>query len=203
MIAGLEDVTKGEIFIEDNKVNDIPPKDRDIAMVFQSYALYPHMTVFQNIEYPLKIKNVPKEKRKDQVLETAKKVQLEGLLKRLPKQLSGGMRKRVDLARGFAAEPEVLLMDEPFGALDIMTKEKLQEELHNLWVNNPRTIIFITHDVEEAVFLGNRVILMTPRPGKIDLVIEPNLKNNRDMSIKSEAIFFENVKKIRSRLKEY
>ena len=83
-----------------------------------------------------------------------------------------------------------------------MTKEKLQEELHKLWIDNPKTIIFITHDVEEAVFLGNRVILMTPRPGKIDLIIEPNLKINRDMSIKSEAIFFENVKKIRSKLKE-
>ena len=113
------------------------------------------------------------------------------------------MRKRVDLARGFAAEPEVLLMDEPFGALDIITKEKLQEELYNLWVNNPRTIIFITHDVEEAIFLGDRVILLTPRPGKIDLVIEPNLKNNRDMSVKSESVFFENVKKIRSRLKKH
>ena len=112
------------------------------------------------------------------------------------------MRKRVDLARGFAAEPEVLLMDEPFGALDVMTKEKLQEELHKLWVDDPKTIIFITHDVEEAVFLGNRVILMTPRPGKIDLVIEPNLKLNRDMTIKSEVVFFDHVKKIRSRLKE-
>ena len=93
-------------------------------------------------------------------------------------------------------------MDEPYGALDVMTKEKLQEELHKLWVNNPKTIIFITHDVEEAVFLGNRVVLMTPRPGKIDLVIEPNLKINRDMSIKSESMFFDNVKKIRSRLKK-
>ena len=97
---------------------------------------------------------------------------------------------------------EVLLMDEPFGALDIMTKEKLQEELHKLWVNNPKTIIFITHDVEEAVFLGNRVILMTPRPGKIDLIIEPKLKVNRDMSIKTDSTFFDNVTKIRTRLKE-
>ncbi len=112
------------------------------------------------------------------------------------------MRKRVDLARGFAAEREVLLMDEPFGALDIMTKEKLQEELHKLWVNNPKTIIFITHDVEEAVFLGNRVVLMTPRPGKIDLIIEPKLKVNRDMSIKTDSTFFDNVTKIRTRLKE-
>ena len=107
------------------------------------------------------------------------------------------------MARGYAANPEVLLMDEPFGALDIMTKENLQEELHKLWVENPKTIVFITHDIDEAVFLGDKVILMTPRPGKIDLIIEPKLKKNRDMSVKTNNEFIDNVKKIRSRLQKH
>ena len=128
---------------------------------------------------------------------------MEDFKKAWPRQLSGGMRKRVDLARAFAAEPELLLMDEPFGALDIMTKEKLQEELRKFWVERPRTIVFITHDVEEAVFLGDKVIVMTPRPGRIDLIIEPNLSKNRDMSIKSDSVFFDNVKKIRQRIKDH
>ncbi|HIC41485.1 MAG TPA: ABC transporter ATP-binding protein, partial [Pelagibacterales bacterium] len=105
IVAGLEKPNSGKVLIDAKDVTDYAPKDRDVAMVFQSYALYPHMTVFQNIEYPLKIKNVPKEKRKDQVLETAKKVQLEGLLKRLPKQLSGGQQQRVALARVIIRNP--------------------------------------------------------------------------------------------------
>ena len=199
-IAGFIQIDKGEILLKGKKVEGPGP---DRAVVFQDDAVFPWMNVEDNISYSHRVTNKYNNEAKDSVEKYIQLVGLQDFKKAWPKQLSGGMRKRVDLARGFAAEPEVLLMDEPFGALDIMTKEKLQEELHSLWVNNPRTVIFITHDVEEAVFLGNRVILMTPRPGKIDLVIEPNLKNNRDMSIKSEAIFFENVKKIRSRLKEY
>ena len=199
-IAGFIQIDKGEILLKGKKVEGPGP---DRAVVFQDDAVFPWMNVEDNISYSYRVTKKYNDEAKDAVEKYIKLVGLQDFKKAWPKQLSGGMRKRVDLARGFAAEPEVLLMDEPFGALDIMTKEKLQEELHSLWVNNPRTVIFITHDVEEAVFLGNRVILMTPRPGKIDLVIEPNLKNNRDMSIKSEAIFFENVKKIRSRLKEY
>jgi NitT/TauT family transport system ATP-binding protein len=117
-----------------------------------------------------------------------------------PRQLSGGMKKRVDLARGYAADPEVLLMDEPFGALDIMTKERLQEELHKLWLVAPRTVIFITHDLEEALFLGDRVILMSPRPGRIDREYRPELPGERDMSIKTTPEFVRFAKELRSDL---
>ena len=198
-IAGFIEPDRGEILLKGKKIQGPGP---DRAVVFQDDAVFPWMNVEDNISYSHRVTNKYNEEAKNLVDKYINLVGLQDFKKAWPKQLSGGMRKRVDLARGYAANPEVLLMDEPFGALDIMTKEKLQEELHKLWIDNPKTIVFITHDVEEAVFLGNRVILMTPRPGKIDLIIEPNLKINRNMSIKSEAIFFENVKKIRSKLKE-
>ena len=198
-IAGFIEPNHGEILLRGNKIQGPGP---DRAVVFQDDAVFPWMNVEDNVSYSHRVKNNYNDEQKKLVDKYINLVGLNDFRKAWPKQLSGGMRKRVDLARGYAAEPEVLLMDEPFGALDVMTKDKLQEELHKLWVNNPKTIIFITHDVEEAVFLGNRVVLMTPRPGKIDLVIEPNLKTNRDMSIKSESMFFDNVRKIRSRLKE-
>ena len=202
MITGIIHPDEGDILLDGESILSIPTEKRNIVMVFQNYLLFPYMTVNENVGFALKMKGIDNKEIEIKVKEMLELVKLPDVGNRKPKQLSGGMRKRVDLARGYAAEPEVLLMDEPFGALDVMTKEKLQEELHKLWVNNPKTIIFITHDVEEAVFLGNRVVLMTPRPGKIDLVIEPNLKINRDMSIKSESMFFDHVRKIRSRLKE-
>ena len=198
-IAGFIEADRGEILLKDKKISGPGP---DRAVVFQDDAVFPWMNVEDNVSYSHRVKKKYGSAEKELVDKYINLVGLNEFKQAWPKELSGGMRKRVDLARGFAAEPEVLLMDEPFGALDIMTKEKLQEELHKLWVNNPKTIIFITHDVEEAVFLGNRVILMTPRPGKIDLIIEPNLKLNRDMSIKTDSTFFDNVTKIRTRLKE-
>ena len=170
-IAGFIEPNHGEILLKGNKIEGPGP---DRADVFQDDAVFPWMNVEDNVSYSHRVKNNYNNEQKKLVDKYINLVGLNDFRKAWPKQLSGGMRKRVDLARGYAAEPEVLLMDEPFGALDVMTKEKLQEELHKLWVNNPKTIIFITHDVEEAVFLGNRVVLMTPRPGKIDLVIEPN-----------------------------
>ena len=113
------------------------------------------------------------------------------------------MKKRVDLARAYAADPEVLLMDEPFGALDIMTKERLQEELHKLWTTAPRTVVFITHDLEEALFLGDRVLLMSPRPGRIAAEYRPGFPNDRDMSIKTAPEFVAFAKQIRSDLRSF
>ena len=113
------------------------------------------------------------------------------------------MKKRVDLARGYAANPKVLLMDEPFGALDIETKERLQEELHSLWLVAPRTIVFITHDLEEALFLGDRVILLSPRPGRIAATYVPDLDQQRDMSIKSSARFVALSTELRAKLKSF
>ena len=200
VIAGFIKPSKGQILLK-GKIIDNPGPDR--AVVFQDDAVFPWMTVEQNISFIYRVAKKYNEKNKLIVNKFLKLVGLEDFKDYWPKQLSGGMRKRVDLARGYAANPEVLLMDEPFGALDIMTKENLQEELHKLWVENPKTIVFITHDIDEAVFLGDKVILMTPRPGKIDLIIEPKLKKNRDIAVKTNNEFIDNVKKIRSRLQKH
>ena len=199
-LAGFIQPTNGKILLKGNEIQGPGP---DRAVVFQDDAVFPWLSVEDNIAYSHKIKSTYGDKEKELVQNYIKLVGLEDFKKAWPRQLSGGMRKRVDLARAFSAEPELLLMDEPFGALDIMTKEKLQEELRKFWVETPRTIVFITHDVEEAVFLGDKVIVMTPRPGRIDLIIEPNLSKNRDMSIKSDSVFFDNVKKIRQRIKDH
>ena len=199
-LAGFIQPTNGKILLKGNKIEGPGP---DRAVVFQDDAVFPWLSVEDNIAYSHKIKSTYGDKEKELVKNYINLVGLEDFKKAWPRQLSGGMRKRVDLARAFAAEPELLLMDEPFGALDIMTKEKLQEELRKFWVERPRTIVFITHDVEEAVFLGDKVIVMTPRPGRIDLIIEQNLSKNRDMSIKSDSVFFDNVKKIRQRIKDH
>ena len=199
-LAGFIQPTNGKILLKGNEIQGPGP---DRAVVFQDDAVFPWLSVEDNIAYSHKIKSTYGDKEKELVKNYINLVGLEDFKKAWPRQLSGGMRKRVDLARAFAAEPELLLMDEPFGALDIMTKEKLQEELRKFWVERPRTIVFITHDVEEAVFLGDKVIVMTPRPGRIDLIIEPNLSKNRDMSIKSDSKFFDNVKKIRQRIKDH
>ncbi len=199
-LAGFIQPTNGEILLKGNEIQGPGP---DRAVVFQDDAVFPWLTVEDNISYSYNIKSSYGDKEKKIVQNYIKLVGLEDFKKAWPRQLSGGMRKRVDLARAFSAEPELLLMDEPFGALDIMTKEKLQEELRKFWVERPRTIVFITHDVEEAVFLGDKIIVMTPRPGRIDLVIEPNLSKDRDMSIKTNSIFFDNVKKIRQTIKDH
>ena len=199
-LAGFIQPTNGKILLKGNKIEGPGP---DRAVVFQDDAVFPWLSVEDNIAYSHKIKSTYGDKEKELVKNYINLVGLEDFKKAWPRQLSGGMRKRVDLARAFSAEPELLLMDEPFGALDIMTKEKLQEELRKFWVERPRTIVFITHDVEEAVFLGDKVIVMTPRPGRIDLIIEPNFSKNRDMSIKSDSVFFDNVKKIRQRINDH
>jgi len=130
-------------------------------------------------------------------------VHLQDFRKAWPKQLSGGMRKRVDIARAYAADPDVLLLDEPFGPLDIMTKEYLQEELRKLWMEAPRMIIFITHDLEEALYLGDRVAIMTPRPGRIHSIYKPGFSRERDMSIKTTDEFIEYRRQIRKIFKDH
>ena len=171
VVAGLEQANSGKVLIDNNDVTDYAPKERDIAMVFQSYALYPHMTVFQNIEYPLKIKNIPKEKRNDQVNETIKKVQLEGLLERLPKQLSGGQKQRVALARAIIRNPKVFLMDEPLSNLDAKLRVEMRAKLKNLQNELGITTIYVTHDQVEAMTLADRVVVMNN--AKISKVSSP------------------------------
>ena len=160
MIAGLERVSEGEVFIGDRLVNKVLPKYRDVAMVFQSYALYPHMTVYQNIEYPLKIRKLPEAERKAQTIAAAKKVELDPLLDRLPKQLSGGQRQRVALARALVRRPTVFLMDEPLSNLDAMLRIQMRAELKHLQHELAVTTVYVTHDQIEAMTLAHRVAVM-------------------------------------------
>ncbi|AZO32085.1 MULTISPECIES: ABC transporter ATP-binding protein [unclassified Mesorhizobium] len=160
MVAGLEEVTAGAIFIGSDRVNDVLPKYRDVAMVFQSYALYPHLSVADNIGYPLKIRKVPEDKRRRMVIEVARRVELDGLLDRLPKQLSGGQRQRVALARAIIRTPKVFLMDEPLSNLDAKLRVQMRAELKHLQHELQVTTIYVTHDQIEAMTLADRVAVM-------------------------------------------
>ncbi|SFJ82848.1 ABC transporter ATP-binding protein [Jannaschia pohangensis] len=165
MIAGLEDITSGDILIGGDRVNDKPPKDRDIAMVFQNYGLYPHMTVRQNIEYPLKLRGMAKADRAARVQETAEKVELDALLDRRPSELSGGQRQRVALARAIVRKPRIFLMDEPLSNLDAKLRVTMRAELKHLHHELGVTTVYVTHDQMEAMTLASRVAVM--REGRI------------------------------------
>lgn len=165
MIAGLEEITSGDILIGGERVNDKPPKDRDIAMVFQNYGLYPHMTVEQNIAYPLKLRGVDRKERDRRVRETAAKVELDALLKRRPAELSGGQRQRVALARAIVRTPKIFLMDEPLSNLDAKLRVTMRAELKHLHHELGVTTVYVTHDQMEAMTLANRVAVM--REGRV------------------------------------
>jgi len=171
MIAGLEGITSGTISIADRVVNDVAPKDRDIAMVFQNYALYPHMTVFQNMAYGLKLRKVPKAQIKQQVTDTAKMLDIELLLDRKPKALSGGQRQRVALGRAIVRNPAVFLFDEPLSNLDAKLRISTRIELKALHRRLTTTTIYVTHDQAEAMMLGDRICVMYN--GQIQQVAEP------------------------------
>ncbi len=160
MIAGLEEITGGEILIGDKKVNNIPPKDRDIAFVFQSYALYPHMTVRENIAFGLKMRKVPKDEIEKKVLEAAKILDLTEYLDRRPKQLSGGQRQRVALGRAIVRNPKVFLMDEPLSNLDAKLRVQMRAEIKKLHEKLQTTFIYVTHDQTEALTMGDRIVVL-------------------------------------------
>jgi NitT/TauT family transport system ATP-binding protein len=197
VIAGIVEPTSGEVRVGGARVV-APGPDR--AVVSQDDAVFPWMTVEDNIGYSLRMRGRPVAEVAAVIDHYVALVGLSGFRKAWPRQLSGGMKKRVDLARGYAADPDVLLMDEPFGALDIMTKERLQEELRKLWLVAPRTVVFITHDLEEALFLGDRVILLSPRPGRIDVQQQPQFPIQRDMSLKTTPEFVRYAKELREAL---
>ncbi|MEJ1161757.1 ABC transporter ATP-binding protein [Prosthecomicrobium sp. N25] len=161
MIAGLEDVSDGEIWIGDRLVNEIDPKDRDIAMVFQSYGLYPTMTVYENIRFPLKVRKVPPADHHDRVMRAAETVELSDLLDRKPAALSGGQRQRVALARAIVRKPKVFLMDEPLSNLDAKLRVSTRAQIKNLHHELKTTTIYVTHDQIEAMTLADRVVVMS------------------------------------------
>ena len=160
MIAGLENITEGEILIDDKVVNDIHPKDRDMAFVFQSYALYPHMTVRENIAFGLKMRKVPKEEIEKKVKEAAEILDLGEYLDRKPKQLSGGQRQRVALGRAIVRNPKVFLMDEPLSNLDAKLRVQMRSEIKKLHEKLQTTFIYVTHDQTEALTMGDRVVVL-------------------------------------------
>ena len=172
MIAGLEEISSGELYIGDRLVNDIAPKDRDIAMVFQNYALYPHMTVFENMAFGLKLRKTPKDEIKRRVEEAARILDIAHLLDRKPKALSGGQRQRVALGRAIVREPKVFLLDEPLSNLDAKLRAQMRTEISKLHQNLGTTFIYVTHDQTEAMTMGDRIVVM--KDGLIQQVDSPN-----------------------------
>ena len=160
MVAGLEDISSGTLLIDGKKMNDVEPKDRDIAMVFQNYALYPHMTVYDNMAFGLKLRKVPKDQIDKMVKEAARILDLEKLLDRKPKALSGGQRQRVAMGRAIVREPKVFLMDEPLSNLDAKLRVQMRIEISKLHQRLGSTIIYVTHDQTEAMTLGTRIVVM-------------------------------------------
>lgn len=160
MVAGLEEITRGELYIDGKLVNDVEPKDRDIAMVFQSYALYPHMTVRGNMEFPLKLRKMPKDEIERRVNQAAEILGITEYLDRKPKALSGGQRQRVAIGRAIVREPKVLLMDEPLSNLDAKLRNQMRAEIIKLRQRINTTFIYVTHDQTEAMTLGDRIVIM-------------------------------------------
>ena len=160
MVAGLEEIYEGEIFIGENLVNDVPPKDRDIAMVFQNYALYPHWTVFENMAFGLRLRKLPKDRIKAQVEEAARVLEIDQLLERKPNALSGGQRQRVAMGRAIVRDPKVFLFDEPLSNLDAKLRVQMRVEISRLHNRLETTIIYVTHDQVEAMTLADRIVIM-------------------------------------------
>ena len=171
MIAGLEDISSGELYIDGKLVNDVEPKDRDIAMVFQNYALYPHMSVYDNMAFGLKLRKTPKDEIDKKVHDAAKILDLEHLLDRKPKALSGGQRQRVAMGRAIVRSPKVFLMDEPLSNLDAKLRGQMRVEISKLHQRLETTIIYVTHDQTEAMTLGTRIVVM--KDGVVQQVDSP------------------------------
>jgi NitT/TauT family transport system ATP-binding protein len=188
IIAGLIPYDQGEVTIDGRPVTGPGPER---AVVFQNFALMPWADIMTNVSFGLEIRGTPKDQCRATAKELIKLVGLEGFERRLPKELSGGMQQRVGLARALAVNPQILLMDEPFGALDEQTRRLLQEELLSLWERERKTVVFITHSMDEAVMLGDRVMLMTPRPGRVKEMIDVPLNRPRSREVEKSSTFLE------------
>ena len=180
LVAGLEDITEGEISIADNIVNEVAPKDRDIAMVFQNYALYPHMSVYDNMAFSLKLRKFSKDEIDKKVKDAAKTLEIDELLDRKPKALSGGQRQRVAMGRAIVRSPQAFLMDEPLSNLDAKLRVQMRAELGQLHTQLQTTTLYVTHDQVEAMSMGDKVILM--RDGRIEQEGTPEELYERPMT---------------------
>ena len=199
ILAGLQPPTSGEIFFNQEKLQTPNPK---LGFVFQDPSLYPWRTVADNVELGLEFKGVGKAERRARAEKYLAMVGLSGFEKKYPHQLSGGMRQRAGIARALANDPEVLLMDEPFGALDAQTRTVMQELLLDVWDESHKTILFVTHDVDEAVFIGDTIYVMTARPGRIKARIEVELPNQRTFDLKLSEEFMKIKREVMGLIRE-
>ena len=188
IIAGLLPATNGAVYVDGNKVEGTGPER---GVVFQQYALFPWLTVMKNVMFGLKLKGMKEDEAKAIAMKYINMVGLEEFVDSYPKELSGGMKQRVAIARAYAVQPEVLLMDEPFGALDAQTRTQLQTELLRTWEEERKTCFFITHDVEEAIILATRVVIMSARPGRIKDIVDVNIPYPRDQETKMSKEFMD------------
>ncbi|MFL5077396.1 MAG: ABC transporter ATP-binding protein [Microvirga sp.] len=186
IVAGLDRPSAGRVLLDGRAVAGPGP---DRGMVFQSYTLFPWLTVAENIAFGLREKGVPASQRRGTIGAYVEKVGLTGFENHYPKQLSGGMQQRTALARALANDPRILLMDEPFGALDHQTRELMQELLLSIWEGDRKTVLFVTHDIDEAIFMGNRVVVMSARPGRIKCDLPVPLAHPRHYSMKTTPEF--------------
>jgi len=201
LIGDLLQPSSGAITVK-GKSPERARRDREYGIVFQSPALYEWRNVTRNVQLPLEVFKTPKGERAARAAELLHLMGLQDFAHSYPWQLSGGMQQRVAIARALSFRPSILLMDEPFGALDEMTRERLNMELLNIWRQTGTTIIFVTHSIPEAIFLSTRVVVMTPRPGKIERILPIDLPQPRDATTREQPDFFEYIKEVRSCLRE-
>ncbi len=199
-IAALEIPTKGNLTVN-GKSPDSARIDREYGYVFQAAGLYPWRTVEGNIKLPLEIMGYSKAEKKERIQKVIELVELKGFEKKFPWQLSGGMQQRASIARALAFDANILLMDEPFGALDEIVRDRLNSELLDLWRQTKKTICFVTHSIPEAVFLSTKIVVMSPRPGRITDTIQSTLPSKRDLNIRDSQEFIKIAQRVREGLK--
>ena len=199
-IAALEIPTKGHLTVN-GKSPDNARIDREYGYVFQAAGLYPWRTVEGNIKLPLEIMGYSQAEKKERIQKVIELVELKGFEKKFPWQLSGGMQQRASIARALAFDANILLMDEPFGALDEIVRDRLNSELLDLWMQTKKTICFVTHSIPEAVFLSTKIVVMSPRPGRITDIIKSTLPNKRELNIRDSQEFIKIAQRVREGLK--
>jgi len=201
VIADLEPLTSGEVLVNDRTPHEARMR-RAYGYVFQAPALFPWRTVLSNVMLPLQIQGRSADQCEEIAREQLARVGLTGFEKKFPWQLSGGMQLRVSIARALGFEPKILMMDEPFGALDEITRDNLNEQLQQLWLREQRTVIFVTHSIAEAVYLSTRIVVMSPRPGRITKIIDSTLPFERDLSMRDSPEFARTAHEVREALAE-